>query len=119
MNCITIIRRIKYFIKRIPRKVGRKFGKFNFLNDVIHDVHNIVWNINLKESDNGTFGEIGTFNDIDNLIIELKIVKLRSFFRRYRAYPCNWKLFENLFRIIIKFEKYIFEIRDKNKTPYL
>jgi hypothetical protein len=51
MKCITIMRRIKYFTKRMQIKVEKsKFGKFDLGNDVIHDAHEIISNRNLQKN---------------------------------------------------------------------
>ena len=64
---------MKYYSKRIHIKVGKSyFGKFNFQNDVIHDVNNIIWNINLHKS--SRFWEKGNKDKISVLEISLHLL---------------------------------------------
>ena len=53
------MRRISYSIKRNQIKVDQsRFGKFNPGNDVIHDAHKLIRDINFKKI--GKFGDMGT-----------------------------------------------------------
>jgi hypothetical protein len=71
------MRRIKYSAKRNQIKVEKsKFGKSNLENDVIYDALKVICNRNLKK--------IRRYLALE--VFELKIVKLRRIFRRFRLY---------------------------------
>ena len=93
------MRRINYSSKRNRIKVKKsKFVKFNLENDAIHDAHKVICSRNLKKFRRyWAFSVILALSAIFALeVFELKLVKLRRFFRRYRASPCKLFIFRKI-----------------------
>jgi hypothetical protein len=84
MKEIIKLRRIKCPTKRKQVEVEKiNFGKFNLENEVIHDAHKVICNRNLRKIRRSwAFSAQSAILALK--VFELKIVKLRRFFRRFR-----------------------------------